>query len=269
VQAAATLTHLFASHGHTSPTGVNGDGAGWNETGVRQEIVPARPPRPPERARWIRGCRSPARTRCRPGADDLLTVATASPLSAAFEFSAPTYVGAESNKPAPSEGSTARVAGSTAALARWGGCGAAPRRRAPMSRIGSRTVGGEATASAAAGIGAVDGSMGRWVDAHPRFPARTAAELPSALMGRGLPHGACADLPHARRAASARCCIGTHRSFDCCPIRDAVQAVYGTGRSSDDDLADMRRAFGSWKHRDLDGAEWVDQLRSGSRRPAT
>ena len=52
-------------------------------------------------------------------------------------------------------------------------------------------------------------------------------------------------------------------------IRDAVQAVYGTGRSSDDDLADMRRAFGSWKHRDLDGAEWVDQLRSGSRRPAT
>lgn len=161
MQAAATLTHLFASHGHTSPTGVNGDGAGWNETGVRQEIVPARPPRPPERARWIRGCRSPARTRCRPGADDLLTVATASPLSAAFEFSAPTYVGAESNKPAPSEGSTARVAGSAAALARWGGCGAAPRRRAPMSRIGSRTVGGEATARAAAGIGAVDGSMGR------------------------------------------------------------------------------------------------------------
>ena len=71
VRDAATLTHVFASHGHTSPTGVNGDGAGWDETGVRQEIVPARPPGPPERARWIRRCRSPARTRCRPGADDL------------------------------------------------------------------------------------------------------------------------------------------------------------------------------------------------------
>ena len=27
----------------------------------------------------------------------------------------------------------------------------------------------------------------------------------------------------------------------------------------------MRRAFGSWKDRDLDGASRVDQLRSGSR----
>jgi len=52
-------------------------------------------------------------------------------------------------------------------------------------------------------------------------------------------------------------------------IRDAVQAVYGTERSSDDDLAAMRRAFGSWKDRDLDGAEWVDLLRSGSRIPRT
>lgn len=48
-------------------------------------------------------------------------------------------------------------------------------------------------------------------------------------------------------------------------IRDAVEAVYGTGRSRDDDLAEMRRAFGSWKDRDLEGAEWVDRLRSGSR----
>jgi len=50
-------------------------------------------------------------------------------------------------------------------------------------------------------------------------------------------------------------------------IRDAVEAVYGTGRSGDDDLAEMRRAFGSWKDRDQDGAEWVDRLRSGSRLP--
>ncbi|SDX94351.1 Ribbon-helix-helix protein, copG family [Modestobacter sp. DSM 44400] len=50
-------------------------------------------------------------------------------------------------------------------------------------------------------------------------------------------------------------------------IRDAVEAVYGTERSSDDDLAAMRQAFGSWKDHDLDGAAWVDQLRSGSRLP--
>ncbi len=48
-------------------------------------------------------------------------------------------------------------------------------------------------------------------------------------------------------------------------IRDAVETVYGGERSSEDDLAAMRRAFGSWKDRDLDGAAWVDQLRSGSR----
>jgi predicted lactoylglutathione lyase len=48
-------------------------------------------------------------------------------------------------------------------------------------------------------------------------------------------------------------------------IRDAVETVYGAQRSSDEDLAAMRRAFGSWKDRDLDGAAWVDQLRSGSR----
>jgi len=52
-------------------------------------------------------------------------------------------------------------------------------------------------------------------------------------------------------------------------IRGAVEAVYGTERSSDDDLAAMRRAFGSWKDRDLDGAEWGDLLRSGSRIPRT
>ncbi len=48
-------------------------------------------------------------------------------------------------------------------------------------------------------------------------------------------------------------------------IRDAVEAMYGTERSTDADLAAMRRAFGSWKDRELDGTAWVDQLRSGTR----
>ena len=48
-------------------------------------------------------------------------------------------------------------------------------------------------------------------------------------------------------------------------IRDAVEQVYGSERSAEDDLAAMRRAFGSWNDHDLDGAAWVDQLRSGSR----
>ena len=48
-------------------------------------------------------------------------------------------------------------------------------------------------------------------------------------------------------------------------IRDAVEIVYGTERSSEDDLAAMRRAFGSWTGRTTDGAEWVEERRSGSR----
>ena len=48
-------------------------------------------------------------------------------------------------------------------------------------------------------------------------------------------------------------------------IRAAVDQVYGSERSAEDDLAAMRRAFGSWNDHDLDGAAWVDQLRSGSR----
>jgi hypothetical protein len=50
-------------------------------------------------------------------------------------------------------------------------------------------------------------------------------------------------------------------------IREAVETVYGAERSSDQDLAAMRRSFGSWKDRGEDGAAWVDRLRSGSRRP--
>lgn len=48
-------------------------------------------------------------------------------------------------------------------------------------------------------------------------------------------------------------------------IRAAVQMVYGAERSNDDDLAIMRRTFGAWRHDEVDGAAWVDQLRSGSR----
>jgi len=48
-------------------------------------------------------------------------------------------------------------------------------------------------------------------------------------------------------------------------IRDAVEAVYGTWRSSADDLDLMRQAFGSWTDRDEDGATMVQKLRSGSR----
>ena len=48
-------------------------------------------------------------------------------------------------------------------------------------------------------------------------------------------------------------------------IREAVERVYGSERSAEDDLATMRRAFGSWNDRDVDGAAWVGQLRSGSR----
>ncbi len=50
-------------------------------------------------------------------------------------------------------------------------------------------------------------------------------------------------------------------------IRDAIETVYSEERSTGEDLAAMRVAFGSWKDRDRDGATWVDQLRSGSRLP--
>jgi hypothetical protein len=52
-------------------------------------------------------------------------------------------------------------------------------------------------------------------------------------------------------------------------IRDAVQTVYGTGRSKDDDLAVMRAAYGTWTDHDVDGAETVERLRSGSRLSGT
>jgi|SRR5580692_13047384 hypothetical protein len=48
-------------------------------------------------------------------------------------------------------------------------------------------------------------------------------------------------------------------------IRDAVEVVYGTQRSSSDDLDLMRKSFGTWKEHEDDGANVVERLRSGSR----
>jgi hypothetical protein len=48
-------------------------------------------------------------------------------------------------------------------------------------------------------------------------------------------------------------------------IRDAVERVYGTSRSSSDDLKLMRQSFGVWTDRQEDGASEVERLRSGSR----
>lgn len=48
-------------------------------------------------------------------------------------------------------------------------------------------------------------------------------------------------------------------------IRDAVETVFGTEGSTEDDICAMRSAFGSWADRDLDGTALVDELRSGTR----
>ncbi len=48
-------------------------------------------------------------------------------------------------------------------------------------------------------------------------------------------------------------------------IRDAVEATYGARRTSADDIAKLRLGFGAWHDRDLDGAAWVEQRRSGAR----
>ncbi len=48
-------------------------------------------------------------------------------------------------------------------------------------------------------------------------------------------------------------------------IRDAVKLAYGSERSAHDDLAAMRRAFGTWQDRSVDGAAYVERLRTGKR----
>lgn len=72
------------------------------------------------------------------------------------------------------------------------------------------------------------------------------------------------SLTEAERRALDAAAARTGRSLSAL-IRDAVEQVYGTERSTEDDLAAMRRAFGSWTGHDLDGAAWVEQRRSGSR----
>lgn len=61
-------------------------------------------------------------------------------------------------------------------------------------------------------------------------------------------------------AASAR----TGRSIAAL-IREAVELVYGSVRSTDEDLTTMCTAFGSWEDRGVDGKAWVEEVRSGSR----
>ncbi len=48
-------------------------------------------------------------------------------------------------------------------------------------------------------------------------------------------------------------------------IRRAVQIVYGQERSATEDVARMRRGFGSWQNHAVDGEEWVELRRSGAR----
>jgi hypothetical protein len=48
-------------------------------------------------------------------------------------------------------------------------------------------------------------------------------------------------------------------------IRDAVSMTYGPGRDAEADLRAVDSALGAWGERDIDGEEYVDRLRSGSR----
>ncbi|WP_166980784.1 ribbon-helix-helix protein, CopG family [Paramicrobacterium fandaimingii] len=48
-------------------------------------------------------------------------------------------------------------------------------------------------------------------------------------------------------------------------IRDAVSSVYGSQQDADADRRLIEGAFGAWRDRDVDGAEYVERLRSGTR----
>jgi hypothetical protein len=48
-------------------------------------------------------------------------------------------------------------------------------------------------------------------------------------------------------------------------IRDAVSLAYKPGRDADADVRAIDAALGAWGHRDIDGKEYVEHLRSGSR----
>ena len=72
------------------------------------------------------------------------------------------------------------------------------------------------------------------------------------------------SLTVAQRRALDAAAARTGRSISAL-IREAVDAMYRTTPSIDDDLAAMRAAFGSWQDREVDTAAWVDGLRSGRR----
>lgn len=48
-------------------------------------------------------------------------------------------------------------------------------------------------------------------------------------------------------------------------IRDAVSRTYGSRRDADADLRAIDAALGAWEERDVDGAAYVERLRSGVR----
>ncbi|QTX06000.1 CopG family transcriptional regulator [Agromyces archimandritae] len=48
-------------------------------------------------------------------------------------------------------------------------------------------------------------------------------------------------------------------------IRDAVERTYGSASDVDEDIEAIDRAFGAWQDRDIDGAAYVEGLRSGDR----
>lgn len=71
-------------------------------------------------------------------------------------------------------------------------------------------------------------------------------------------------LTEAERQALDAVLARTGRSISAL-IRDAVDSVYGSGASAEDDIAAMRSAFGAWTDRDVDGAGWVERMRLGRR----
>jgi hypothetical protein len=48
-------------------------------------------------------------------------------------------------------------------------------------------------------------------------------------------------------------------------IREAVSRTYGAMGDADADLRAIESALGAWKARDVDGEEYVERLRSGTR----
>lgn len=48
-------------------------------------------------------------------------------------------------------------------------------------------------------------------------------------------------------------------------IRDAVAQVYGSGRDAEEDLQAIDAGVGAWADRDIDGAAYVERLRSRQR----